>query len=387
MIRLPAPSAVRGLLVSVALLAFLVAIVSPSQVRAAASGKVTVRAPGLSTVQAPISLTDGSLPTSGTAECDDGTEVDAFSLEAVLDAAQSDKPNALQWDDARYVDVDRRGTGKLRLTIEDVKSGDAIYYYCGTTTYFEMGSTTLRFTTDPGVTIGEAKSAVAVEVSASKAKIKAGEQVTFRGKVSGVPTGNSVSYRWSINGVVEPNSDSLIFTHKFEEQGNFSVILTATIDGTTDSGSNGTTLQVGKAKESKKKRKGGGNEDDGEAAGTYTPPPDYGYESSNPGGVSGGTGTGNPGGTNPPASAATPPTEEPIEPVDDGLETITGELVSSTAPAATIDPSIPGSPDALQDGATASGGTLLPREAWVVLGLLALFGFGVLAERRGSRLG
>ena len=391
MTRLPAPNATRCLLVSAALLAFLVAIVSPGVVQAATSGKVIVRAPGLSTVQAPISLTDGSLSPAGQAECDDGTQVDKFSLESILDAAQSDKPDALQWDDAPYVDVDKPGFGKIRLSIEDVTSGDAVYFHCDTTTYFEFGSKSLKFTgADPGVTIGEVANLVEVEVSASSTKVKAGDQVNFRGKVSGVPSGESVSYRWSINGVTEQETDSLKFRHTFEDQGNFSVVLTATIDSTGDEGFGGASIQVGKAKESKKDREGGGNEDDGDETGSYTPPADYGYESYGygaPGGT-GGSGTGSPGaGSSSPGSTPAPPVEQPpAEPVDDGLETISGELVSSTAPAATIDPSLPGASEALQDGSPASDSFGLPREAWVVLGILALFGFGMLAERRGSRL-
>lgn len=227
-------------------------------------------------------------------------------------------------------------------------------------------------------------------------KVKSGESATFKASVTG-SKGSAVTYQWSVDGVTRQTSGKPSFSYTFRgKDKRFSVVLIASASGFKD-GQASSLITIGKVPP-KPKPKPEDKNDENTTPNTGTGTGTGGY-----GTGYGGYGSGYPGGTgnyqgstgttpSPPAPSPTPPKPKPPEPpVDDGLIPITGELVSSTAPAATVSPGDPGAAAVLDpptpDPEADSAGFGLPKETWTVVGILALFGFGMVAERRSSRLG
>lgn len=395
MIRLPATSSFRCLLASAALFAFLVVAVSPPQAIAAVNA-VRVTATDLSNFDLPVELSELGAPAVDQATYSvNGGSVqvsDGYSLKQILDfAAEADQ--RLDYTDARYITV-----GGIKVTPDRIDRPSArppVFFESqdGVTFVQNAGGssagTKSEFTVSPLVSINSRKATFSVDLSASDSNPDAGETVTFEATAKDAPAGAQLEYRWNFgDGSPARITFSPKTSHRFTKAGSFPVTVTVTEKTGGEEAFAGQTLRIGKAA-----RKDQGNKDtsdQGGGSGASSPPVDSGLGGSGFGSSgTGGSGSGNRGsGQAPSGGSPTAPVEEnPADPVDGGLTVVSGELVSSTAPAATVDPSTGAVPETLGDASPEAGMAGLPGEVWAVTGILLLLGFGVLAERRGSRLG
>lgn len=226
-------------------------------------------------------------------------------------------------------------------------------------------------------------SGITVDLNADPLSVDVGDPVRFQATPGNLKAGETVTYSWDFrDGTMKNGSSSL--PHTFKKKGTYYVLVTVTgSSGRRDTASK--KIQVGPAPKPKNEDKNKEKED---------PPADDGtggYDGySYPGGT-GGYG-GYPGGTgdSPGPASPTPPAPKPEKqyepPVDDGLVEVSGELVSSSSPAPTMSPGEAAAHPPPVAVTPASDGFKISSETWTVLGLLALLGLGLLAERRGSKL-
>jgi hypothetical protein len=312
---------------------------------------------------------------------------EVYLLSSVLDEAK--KKGIPDWRSAEDIEVPRASAAQeLVLTPAEVTKGKPYIYVEGDDVMFENPAGGQKFQLSGSIRIGP-RAVLQVAIRVPDEKIRAGDKVTFAA-ASTAPV-NSSTYTWTVNGVRK--SGGRTFTQTFKADGRYSIAVEVT-NGSLK-GYSEAFVQVGEAKKSKKKREGGGKKKDGGETGQTTADDPYsgypgdtgtgGYGGYGGGGYPGGTGTGTRS-PSAPAAPQAPEQKEPVEPVDDGLVQVSGDLVSSSAPAEVIAQAPGGgAPEALQEGSPAKPGGIADW-VWVSLGLLALLALGMAAEKRGSRL-
>lgn len=279
---------------------------------------------------------------------------------------------------------------ELSRAVATTDSGTPPFFYesDGTTHFVMKGTGGSIFDDEFAVTrptISLAKdTGIAVDLSADDTHIDVGDSINFEATPENLNAGEKVSYRWDFGDGTMKTTASKTQSHTFKKEGEFLVLITIVGQPSSRAASNGKRIIVGPAPKPKKDKKNKDKED--LPADTSTP--DYGY--SYPGGTGTGTG-GYPGGSSGSPGAASPnptpePEKQPEPPVDDGLVEVSGELVSSSSPAPTMTPGEAAAQPPPVAVTPAAEGFKISSEAWTVLGLLALLGFGLLAERRGSKL-
>lgn len=363
------------------------ALIVPSMAQAL-EDQVQVRGAGLSSAQVKVTLSDIGSPSSYSYTINGSTQsLSGYTLRQVLDEADG-QSSSLQVSKATSVNIPRPTNGFVAIAKSDFSQGPPLFYEEDGTMKFvdPTGPRILTYSFSiPAVELVQSKQSVGIGANPANGS-KAGEKVTFAAQSNGAASGESITYSWkfgdgSTGSGPNPN-------HTFAKKGSFDVTVTAT--GTAGFSQTDTLNYQVDPKKSKKKQKGGGDDKDGDQTGTDTNT-DPGYSTP----YSGSTyGTGVPGGSYPspaapagPSSTPAPQNEEPVVPPDDGLIAVTGELVSSSAPAVTSPPGEAPAEDSLQEGTPEE-----PQKAgindgvWVFLGLMALFALGGLAEKRGSRL-
>lgn len=241
---------------------------------------------------------------------------------------------------------------------------------------------------NPRIYIPANTSTIDVKLTPEARKIKSGESVTFKADVTG-GTGQ-LTYRWSFG----DGSKDLVTTkgsvsHTFKgNDRTFGVTLTVSDSSSTRKGTASAVIIIGDTKKPEKKQKENGNRNSDRPDDRDYGDDDYGDDPGHGDGYGDGYGddygNGSPG-TGTPAAPRQPKKDEPEPPVDDGPETVRGELLDPSIPAEVIDPSS-------QDPATGAdpaepeeeegGGFGLSGGAKTAIGIAFLLGLGGLTELR-----
>ncbi|MDQ5894033.1 MAG: hypothetical protein QG596_294 [Actinomycetota bacterium] len=231
---------------------------------------------------------------------------------------------------------------------------------------------------NPEIYISQAQE-LKVTLSPASKRIESGDSVTFTATVTGA-TG-SVSYDWDFGDGQTDNSGSKTVTHKFtgdDEQ--FVVVVDATAQGQRGDDAFA-TITVGKVEKKKPKNKKPENTDSTGGTGNsggYIP----GYSDGGYGGYGGGTsgGSGSPSTGNP--TPQQPKDKEPQQPVDDGLDTVSGQLIDPSQITAIAPPADAPATDSqpTEEAGDSGGGGGISDGALTVIGIGALLGLGGLAE-------
>ncbi len=376
----------------------------------ARDGQVTVRAAGTTNESVTVRL--GEL---GTNDINNRqyrlrsgqVTISGHSLLQVMNRADAES----DWFDLETVpsiSIDRPSGSPVTISGDDVRDpgafpdGPPVFYEDNGATVFVMPGATagssgnrFRFEQAPiGITIGSGTT-YGVDLSASSTKVKVGQKVSFRAKVSGQDEGESLSFTWTFGDGSTRTTGVARITHAFSRKGNFSVIVDVT--GDSGSGQSGIAIEVGATDKKQEKDR---NEDDGQQGGNEG----SGGQAGGGGGLGDGFGTGTgtfgtgagaglPDGFASPLQPATPvplpapdadPRPERDDPVDDGLAEVRGELVEPAGAATVVSPDqaqVPESVDPAPSG-TEQGGFGIPGEAWAMAGVGLLLGLGSFAELR-----
>ncbi len=380
----------RRLLATLAALAF-VALIGPSHAGAATEGKVVVDGLGWASA-GEVNLKNLGGGKTATVE---GEQVKVFNILEILQAAEGSS----DLDIAKLPKIEivypkgGKDTGKVTYTGDQIRtSPDSLSRFFVSGGFTKMllpgSSTPIAFEkVDATLFDPTKKPNLSVTLSPASSTIKTGQSVTFSASVSNAD-GAKVTYTWDFGDGKGTGAGRSKMTRSFTgKDRQFYVTLTVSAPGFRD-GTAGSVVTIGKVPKPKKPKKP-------KDKGKKETPSDYG---STPGygdyGSSGGTGGygGYPGdfGSSPGSSSPTPsvpkPDEKPEPPVDDGLVEVTGELVSSSAPAATSPPGGSSAPETPATVTSPSSGEGIADWVLVVLGLGVLLGFGALVEKRGSRL-
>lgn len=281
-------------------------------------------------------------------------------------------------------------TGKGDLSVDRLKVRNSAYdnqlpiFFIdsdGNTAMWEKGGAVPTVYTDSAPVVDVPKSLeqkLAVRISPTGTiKLKSGESEAFTATlVSGDPA--KVALTWSVDGVSKSSSTPNKFVFSNKKQGTYRIQVLAQAPGAAavvDS----VTVVVGKPEKKKEKK----DEDDPPAD---NPPDDSGYV---PGyypdygsGSGTGTGTGTPSTGSP--SQANPrkqkqDKEEP--PADDGLETVSGQLVDPTQIATVVPSDTPSSSgEEAQPAEDEKKGGGISDGALTAIGIGALLGLGGLTE-------
>lgn len=230
---------------------------------------------------------------------------------------------------------------------------------------------------------------ISVSISPRSRKIKSGQTVNFTATVQNA-IGN-VTYSWDFGDGRSTNTSNGQVSHTFTgEDETFSVVVTVKGSASPRTDTDVALVTIGKTpkprkpRPPKKQNEAGGGDPTGGSSGY---PPGYGDYGGYGGPPAPGYGTPSPG----PSSPAPPPPEQPPEepdqvPADDGLETVSGQL---------IDPAMIGSIAPPDDGPAGGGGTVeqateeadggggISDGALTAIGIGALLGLGGLAEAAG----
>jgi hypothetical protein len=382
----------------------LLTVPSPAQAK---DGQVTVRAAGTTNASVTVKLADlgGNDINNRTYRLNSGSEsISGHSLLQVIRAADA-QSNAIDLDTIPGIEIDRpTGTpievsGAEMRDPEAFSDGPPVFYEDNGDTVFVMpgrGSGTgskYRFKFAPvGISINSGLD-YDVTLTASPSKIKAGASVRFQATVTGQETGEQLTYRWTFGDGQSKTTAVPTVRHRFEDDGTFPVIVTAT--GSSGSGRTGTTVEVGKPKPQKPKPDPERDKPDRKPAssdgtgGSGDPTGDGGYGTgSGTGDYGDGDGSGFPSASGSPAPAPqTPPRDRKpgnTQRPDDGLTTVTGELLNPATTPVPIDPAAgPAveSADPAPSG-TDQGGFGVPGAVLTLAGVGLLLGLGGFAELR-----
>lgn len=243
--------------------------------------------------------------------------------------------------------------------------------------------------TDLNPQIQVSKSIAALKVSirpGGPLRLKAGDTGRFKATVDN-PAGTTVTLSWLVNGDSKQTGTSVkagTFEFEFRDEGTYTVAVFASAPGTAQV-ADSVSVTVGKApkkKTGKPKESGNGNDGNTDDSGGYIPgyTDDFGGDGT---GISGTgiSGTGNPPAGNPPP-VTQPKEEQPEQPVDDGLATVSGQLVDPSQIATVVPPA--GDPSTATEEASPAedpaGGGGISEGALTAVGIGALLGLGGLAE-------
>ena len=337
---------------------------------------------------APIAVDLRSL--SGGKGTADGEE---FTAGQILRAAAGRSSGRLVVDDLEKVELDLPGGAKRvtfsRQQIQDDSASQPRFYLAedGTVAVKRPGSPTLHeYTLNPRLVVPKSDDEMKVTISPRDKTVASGTTITFSAKVQGAPKGGSLSFSWLVGGKVRTTSTgTLKHTFKGDRGDSFAVALTVSAPGVDDA-TGGTQVFIGKSDKPKKKEKdepketdrGDSNDDD-----PYYEDPGYGSGYGDGSGNDSGSGT---PGTGSPATPDRPEEKrKPEPPVDDGLETVRGELLDPSTSVQVIDPSSEQPPASAQPAAPEegdSGGFGLSGGAKTAIGIAFLLGLGGLTETR-----
>ena len=352
------------------------------------SDTVQVQAPGNSPGGEPISLSSLGDPITESYSFSSGDQnLTGYPLKSILDEAAS-RDSELSLRDVTAVQVDRPSQGQITIAKAEFSAGPPLFFEDSGEMKFvdPSGPRILTFTRAAPAIKLVAAAKQSVEIVALPASAKAGETVNFSAQIDGLADGENTDETWTFgDGTGEATSGK----HEFAAKGTYTIRLNVV----GDQGFQGTdtkTYTVGAAKKDEKKDKDNDETEDPPANGGYTDPyGGYSYPGGTGDGYGGYPGAGGSTGATPGPSAPAPATPKPEEkyepPVDDGLITVSGELVSGSAPAATVAPG-DAAPETPATVTPSSDGFGISSEAWTVIGLLTLLGLGMLVEKRGSRL-
>lgn len=375
------------------LFALVVILMLPSMAQAL-EGQVQVRGAGLSTTQVKVNLSDLGSPETFSYSINGTTQdLSGFTLQQILDEAESQSAS-LEVSSATSVNIPRPSNGTVSIEQADFSDGPPLFYEEDGTVKFvdPTGPRILTFTQAiPAIELVVSEQAVSIAANPASGA-KAGEQVTFVAQPEGQSNGETVSYTWKFGDGTSASGANP--KHTFRKKGQFSVKVTAkgSAGFTASAAVTYSVDQKDQEKEKKEKKESESKDPD---------PPPASNSTDSYGGYDGYSGYGSYGGgstspyadgTSIPASPSTPvqpaapdPEEQVDPPVDDGLIEVTGELVSSSAPAATVPPGTL-APEAAPEETPAAQKQGIHDGVWVFLGLMTLFALGGLAEKRGSRL-
>ncbi|MCB0867927.1 MAG: hypothetical protein KDB48_04485 [Solirubrobacterales bacterium] len=242
--------------------------------------------------------------------------------------------------------------------------------------------------TDLNPQVQVSKSIAALKVSISPGgplKLKAGNAGRFKATVDN-PAGTTVTLSWLVNGDSKQTGTSVkagTFEFEFRDEGTYTVAVFASAPGTAQV-ADSVTVTVGKApekKQEKPKESGGGSDLNTDDSGNYIPgyTDDIGGNESD--GAAGGSGTGSPS-TGSPPPVNQPKKQEQEQPADDGLDTVSGQLVDPSQIATVVPPAE--APSTGEEEASPaedpSAGGGISDGALTVMGIGALLGLGGLAE-------
>lgn len=240
----------------------------------------------------------------------------------------------------------------------------------------------------PSVVIPTFANDFKVEINPSAKKIKSGDSVRFTAEVKG--TTGKLTYHWSFgDGSKDVTGDRGSVTHTFKgDNQSFGVTLTVAESGNSRKATASSLIVIGKAEKSKKKKKNEGKKNDdtsGDPGDGYYDDPGYGYGDGYGTGLGDDYGNGSPG-TGLPATPKQPKRKDkPEPPVDDGLETVRGELLDPSIPAQVIDPAAEDPSTSTDPGSSEeekAGGFGLSGGAKTAIGIAFLLGLGGLTELR-----
>jgi len=373
----------------------------------AKDGQVTVRAAGITNASVTIKLSElgNNDINNRNYRLKSGTvTISGHSLLQVMNAAdaQSDEIN-LATIPAIEIDRPSASGGPIRISGDDVRNpaafgdGPPVFYEDNGATVFVMpgsgsgAGSRYRFVFTPvGISISGGAS-YEVNLSASRTRVKVGQEVRFNASVTGQDGGEPLSFRWRFgDGTVRTTARGRV-THTFRKDGSFPVIVEVT--GASGTGQSGILIEVGKVEKPKPEPK------PDEANGPAPQNPDGNGGTGGSGGGGGGFGSGFGSGSGssgsgtssaPPASVAAPPAAELQDPEpkpdatpDDGLIEVQGRLVDSQtatvvppADAPTVESANPA------PSGTEQGGFGIPGAAWTLAGVGLLMGLGAFAELR-----
>jgi len=375
----------------------------------AKDGQVTVRAAGITNASVTIKLSElgnndinnrnyrlksGSVSISGHSLLQVMNAADAQSAEinlATIPAIEIDRPSA--------------SGGPIRISGRDVRNpaafsdGPPVFYEDNGATVFVMpgsgsgAGSRYRFVFTPvGISISSGAS-YEVNLSASRTRIKVGQEVSFNASVTGQDGGEPLSFRWRFgDGAVRATARGRV-SHTFRKDGAFPVIVDVT--GASGAGQSGILIEVGKVEKPKPKPKPKPDEANGSAS--QNPDGNGGTGGSGGGGGGFGSGFGSGSGSSgsgtgsgPSVSVPAPRAPGPQDPQpkpdatpDDGLVEVQGQLVDPRtatvvprADAPTVESANPA------PSGTEQGGFGIPGAAWTLAGVGLLMGLGAFAELR-----
>jgi plastocyanin len=234
--------------------------------------------------------------------------------------------------------------------------------------------------------LDEVGAELTVEVKASPSKADPGEPVRFTASVSGGPSDADYTYNWVFDDGKKKDDGGSTVTHRFEEAGNYKVVVGVKIDDAQRSDSGHVRVQVGDPKQSDQDREGGG--DNGGAAA-----PDSGAST----GSSGDSGATYTPPYTPPAPALPPAPTPPPTPTPDPPKspdvatsgtTVEGNLLADVGdpPPSNILESAARAARGGNPKDDAPDGADVPEAALSIAGVLALLGLGAGIESRQGRL-
>jgi PKD domain len=312
------------------------------------------------------------------AEGESTVTVSGFSPAAILDAAGAD-PYGFS-----YLEVQRAAGGSVLLSRDQAldsgafPEGPPVIYATPAGTAFlrpSSGPEDLNasdsFEAPQGLTIVLGKGQpLQVRARASTVRTRPGQAVDFSAIVERAGAGEQLFYAWHFDDGHSAGGASV--SHRFAKRGSYDVIVGVTTPGDDTGTSAVVTVQVG-APLAGPDRKGGGTSEDASA-------PDHGAASGSEG-VGGGPPNTAPVAAPSPPAEQSPPSRPQPEPDRPAGEQVSGELLSTVAPAEQ-EPAqtVAARSGKLSDG---EGGTGVSGAAIGILTTLGLLGLGALVEARG----
>lgn len=293
------------------------------------------------------------------------------------------RSRSLDDDDYGFVEIERRNGTTLRIESSDVD--DAFFYETasGEPRFFRVSRSAEdynardHFEVESAVRLTQTAE-LEVDLSADRRKIEPGESVDFDAEVSGGPPGARYELSWNFGDGSRESGSSPERSHVFDEQGIYSVTVTAKVRGSNLSGDgNVVDVEVGDPeKEPEDDVPSGSGRSDG---GAYVPSSPTPYTPSyTP-----------PATSTPPSPAPAPtPTPKPPKPPDistSGGTTVEGSLladVGDRSPSSVLDSAARAARDEDPREEDASDGADISEAALSIAGVLALLGLGAGLETR-----